>query len=160
MAVVFARNRNDMFKNILFVCVGNICRSPAAEYWARAQLEKTGVNHLNIFSAGLDAMVGNSIAPEMKTLLDQHHVDASAHQAQQLTEKHVHQSDIIFVMETWQKKELLVAFPSGRGKIFCLGQPHNEEVVDPYHKGEVVFENVFNTIQKNWSAWQKKLWRE
>jgi len=149
-----------MFKNILFVCVGNICRSPAAEYWARAQLQKSGIDHLNIFSAGLDAMVGYSIAPEMKTLLDQYQIDASAHQAQQLTAEHVNQSEIIFVMETWQKKELLIAFPGGRGKIFCLGQLHDEEVIDPYYKGKIVFESVFKIIQKNWSAWQEKLWRK
>ncbi|EKD44962.1 MAG: Phosphotyrosine protein phosphatase [uncultured bacterium] len=147
-----------MFKKILFVCVGNICRSPTAEYWARAQLEKAGITDLYIYSAGLSAMVGSSIHKEMKLLLDQENIDASEHIAQQVTAKHVNDAEIIFVMEDWHKKELSVAFPSGRGKIFCLGQWKDEIVVDPYRKEKVVYQEVFDVIKQNWELWQKKLW--
>ena len=62
-------------------------------------------------------------------------------------------------METWQKKELLIAFPSSHGKIFCLGKWRDEEIIDPYRQGAEIFEQVFESIKNNWDAWQKKLWK-
>lgn len=147
-----------MFKKILFVCVGNICRSPAAEYWARAQFQKKNLTDIEISSAGLHAMVSKPIAPEMKLILDHLEVDASPHQAKQVDEKCVANSEIIFVMENWQKQELSFAFPSSRGKIFSLGKWNDEEIEDPYRKDQVAFDHTFGVIQKNWELWQKKLW--
>lgn len=147
-----------MFKKIVFVCVGNICRSPAAEYWARDQLHKAGFQDIQVSSAGLGAMRSSPIAPEMKTILDRYQIDSSAHIARQIEKNIVNDADIIFTMETWQKEELSVAFSSCRGKIFCLGKWTNEEVIDPYRKENAVFNSVFESIKKNWEIWQNKLW--
>lgn len=148
-----------MFKKILFVCVGNICRSPAAEYWAREALKKAGFNDIDVSSAGLGAMRSSPIAPEMQEILNRYKIDSSAHIARQIEKNIVNDADIIFTMETWQKDELSFAFSNCRGKIFCLGKWTNEEVVDPYRKDKIVFESVFESIMKNWEIWQSKLWR-
>lgn len=147
-----------MFKNILFVCVGNICRSPTAEYWARSELMKAGKTDIHLSSAGLSAMKNHPIEPAAQAILTQQGVDASAHIARQIDKNIVQSADIIFVMELWQKKELSVVFPGSHGKIFALGQWRNEEVIDPYRKGEAVFETVFELIKDNWTMWQHKLW--
>lgn len=148
-----------MFKNILFICVGNICRSPLAEYWARSELQKLGLADIHVSSAGLQAMRLAPIAPESQAILDRFQIDASKHFARQVEECHVMHADIIFTMETWQKKELSIAFPNGHGKIFCLGKWQDEEIIDPYHQGAEKFETVFELIKNNWDVWQSKLWK-
>lgn len=147
-----------MFKNILFVCVGNICRSPVAEYWARAALQKKGFQDTNVSSAGLEAMVSWPIASEMKLILDRFQIDASKHVARQMNPEIAAHADIIFTMETWQREELFSALPSIRGKTFCLGKWLDQEITDPYHQPQSVFETVFESISKNWEIWQNKLW--
>ena len=148
----------QMFKKILFVCVGNICRSPAAEYWAREQLKKKGFTEIQVSSAGIHAMQSDPIAPEMQIILNQFQIDASKHVAKQIDANDVTSAEIIFTMETWQKEKLSFAFPNGRGKIFTLGKWQDEEIIDPYRKEQPVFETVFESIKENWGMWQNKLW--
>jgi len=148
-----------MFKNILFVCVGNICRSPAAEYWAKAQLKNAGLTDIQVFSAGLRAVQTAGIEQNMQVILNQYHIDASQHSAKQIDANDVSRAEIIFTMETWQKEELSFAFPNGRGKIFTLGKWRDEEIGDPYRQEQVVFENIFELIKENWGIWQNKLWK-
>lgn len=147
-----------MFKNIMFVCVGNICRSPAAEYWAKDQLIKAGMNDCTVFSAGLQAVQSAPIASEMQLILNRFHIDASPHHAKQIDKHDVNRAEIIFTMESWQRDELSFAFPNSRGKIFTLGKWGNEEIIDPYRKDQSVFETVFESIKENWGKWQSKLW--
>src|SRR3990167_3315645 len=147
-----------MFKNILFVCVGNICRSPLAEYWARAELQKSGLTDIYVFSAGLQAMQSAKIAEKSQSILNQFGIDAGQHVAEQIKESHMLRADIVFTMETWQKTELLTTFPNSRGKIFTLGKWNDEEIIDPYRQEQIVFDSVFELIKKNWNAWQRKLW--
>ena len=147
-----------MFKNILFVCVGNICRSPTAEYWAKNELQKAGVTDVCVASAGLHAMKLSPIAPEAKLILDRYDVDTSEHRAKQIENKEVTSAEMILTMENWQVEKLLLAFPQCRGKIFCLGKWSNEEISDPYRKDQRFFEEMFEAIRKHWSVWQRKLW--
>lgn len=148
-----------MFKNILFVCVGNICRSPTAEYWARHELQKMGMWECNISSAGIGALEHSSIAPEAKIILDRYKIDTSAHRAKQIRNKDVAGAEIILTMEDWQTEKLSLAFPHGRGKIFCLGKWAGVEIGDPYRKDQNFFEKTFDAIKDNWTEWQIRLWK-
>lgn len=147
-----------MFKNILFICVGNICRSPTAEYWARDQLQNKGLSNIQISSAGIHAMVDHLIAKEAMTILNQLNIDASQHRARQVDKKIIDAAEIIFTMENWQKNELSFAFQESRGKIFTLGKWTNEDITDPYRQEQIVFERVFELIKESWGLWQSKLW--
>lgn len=111
-----------MFKNILFVCVGNICRSPTAEYWAKHELDKLSKQGYQISSAGLGALEHSPIAPEAKLILDRYDIDSSAHRAKQIGNNDVASAEIILTMENWQTEKLLLAFPQCRGKIFSFGK--------------------------------------
>ncbi len=147
-----------MFRNILFVCVGNICRSPTAEYWARAQLQKRGLTNITISSAGVHAVCGAPIASTAKKILDRFDIDSSTHIARQINQTIILNAEIIFVMEKWQHERLVIDFPSCRGKMFSLGKWSNEEILDPYQRDQIVFESVFEMIKKNWDLWQANLW--
>lgn len=147
-----------MFKNILFVCVGNICRSPTAEYLAKnifQQFDKS----VTVKSAGLAAVVGAPIVENAKIILDQHKIDSSAHRAQQLSADLIRESDIIFTMEEWQINEVSFSFSAAHGKIFSLGKWRNEEISDPYRKSFEIFEKTFSLIELNWALWLQKLWK-
>ena len=149
------------FNRILFVCVGNICRSPMAEYWGRYQLQLVNKENkeIQIESAGLYALQNEPIAPEVKEILARYHIDTTSHYGKQINEELVIRADIIFTMEEWQKQELSLAFPSSHGKIFRIGKWRDEEIADPYRENQEVFENTFQLIRTNWDVWQNKLWR-
>ena len=72
-----------MFNNILFVCIGNICRSPSAEYLLKHKTaHRPG---LTIHSAGLGALVDQGIDATAGELLTANGIDASEHVARKLT---------------------------------------------------------------------------
>ncbi|MDP1574199.1 MAG: low molecular weight protein-tyrosine-phosphatase [Coxiellaceae bacterium] len=148
-----------MFNKILFVCVGNICRSPMAEYWAKDQLQKAGIENVQISSAGLRAMVGVPAVEETAQIMSRFDIDVALHRAQQITKANLIASDIIFVMESWQIKESLFVFPGAHGKIFTLGKWCDEEIRDPYRQGLEAFELTFESIKENWALWQNQLWQ-
>jgi protein-tyrosine phosphatase len=86
-----------MFNNILMVCIGNICRSPPAEYLLKHKLaHKSG---LIIHSAGLGALVAKPIDSNTGELLLANGVDASTHIARQVTGEMLLKADLILVME-------------------------------------------------------------
>ena len=147
-----------MFDRLLFICVGNICRSPMAEYWSKYQLQSF-VPSVIVKSAGLGALKNFPVAPEVKLILDRYHIDTSMHRSQKINAVLVGEADIIFVMETWQARELSLAFPSVRGKIFLFGKWLKEEIQDPYRKEQLIFEQTFELIKLNWNEWQKRLWK-
>lgn len=142
-----------MFKNILIVCVGNICRSPMAEY----QLKKT-LPHLNIFSAGIDAVVGKTAEKTAMRLMKEKNIDMSNHCAQQLNRLLVSRADIILVMEQSHINIIHNNYPSARGKVFLLGKwIKNKQIADPYKRNEQAFKTSLQLIEASVSGWQKIL---
>ena len=71
---------------ILFVCHGNICRSPLAEYIMKDMVAKAGLSHeFEIASAATSTEeLGNPVYPPIKKLLTQHGIDCSGKTARQL----------------------------------------------------------------------------
>jgi protein-tyrosine phosphatase len=97
-----------MFNNILIVCVGNICRSPMAEYLLQQMIKKHGMD-IRVSSAGLGALVGQGVDEHAIDIMREHGVDGAAHRARQLDNDMVKQSELILVMEHWQKNECEVS---------------------------------------------------
>ncbi|WP_257264324.1 low molecular weight protein-tyrosine-phosphatase [Endozoicomonas sp. ONNA2] len=146
-----------MFNTILVVCVGNICRSPTAEYMFRKQLNCLGKN-INVQSAGLGAPVGKPAAEPATQLAAQHGIDLSPHIARQLTAEMIHEHDLILVMEENHIKECESITPAARGKTHLLGRWNNGiEIPDPYRKGDIAYELAFDLIQTSVNQWVYKL---
>ena len=73
--------------SILFVCLGNICRSPMAEYYMKALVEKEGLDwafHIKSAATSREEE-GNGIYPPARRELQKHGITCSAHRARQLT---------------------------------------------------------------------------
>lgn len=143
-----------MFNRILFVCVGNICRSPTAEYLMRSEV---GVQ-LDISSAGLSALVGHPMDENAKELVTSAGIDASTHRARQVTAEIVKDSDMILVMEPGHESALLELAPFARGRVFLLGKWSDDRPIpDPYRHSSEYFTHVYQMIRQDVAHWSNFL---
>lgn len=140
-----------MFNRILFVCIGNICRSPTAEYLLRAKLKQADIE---VGSAGLGAVVGEPMDPAALDLLSKHGIDGSAHRGRQLTADLLRQSDLILAMEKAHIASIVRATPEVSGKVFLLGKWQSAtDIHDPYHQPRSAFVHAYRLIDKGVSGW-------
>ncbi|MBN1288813.1 MAG: hypothetical protein JXA49_04160 [Actinobacteria bacterium] len=90
---------------ILFVCTGNICRSPMAEGISRLKIESVeeSIRPAILFeSAGISAMDGDPATPQAVSTLEELGIDISDHSSRELTHKILNMQDAVFVMEQSQ----------------------------------------------------------
>ncbi len=89
-------------KKILFVCHGNICRSPMAEYVMKAMVAEAGrSDEFEIASAATSTEeIGNGVYPPVRRLLEADGIDCSAHHARQMTLADYRHYDLIVAMDT------------------------------------------------------------
>lgn len=146
-----------MFKHILIVCVGNICRSPTAQQLLGAALAPAGVI---VSSAGLAALRDHPLEPLAGQVLQEHGYAPQAHKARQLSVEAVSASDLILVMEQRHIDGVLNLAPEARGKVFLLGKwQHDREISDPYRQGKPAFVHTYALIEQAAQAWAQRLAR-
>ena len=133
-------------KKVLFVCTGNICRSPTAEGVLRRLAKDAGVD-LHVESAGThDYHVGN--APDART---QKHAsgrgyDLSAQRARQVRKRDFEEFDLIVAMDRGHLEILQDNCPpQHQGKLRMLVRGH--DVPDPYYGGAEGFEQVLDMVE-------------
>lgn len=121
-------------KRILFVCHGNICRSPMAEYAFRNLVRKAGLeNDFACASAATSTEeIGNGVYPPVARLLHEAGIDCSQHRARQMTRADYGRYDYVVAMDRYNLRniERLVGADT-QGKIRLL-LPH-AEVADPWY---------------------------
>lgn len=144
-----------MFKRILIVCVGNICRSPTAECLLKHHLADKGYT---IASAGIHALVGKAMDDTAHNMLAQENLSFTEHTAQQLNAQLIAQFDIILVMEKGHLEAVYSVNPAARGRTFLLGKwLNNQEIPDPYRHSQTQYQLVFDLIKQACNAWLKHL---
>jgi len=132
-----------VIRNVLFVCVGNICRSPMAEGLFRQALPGR-----EVCSAGIHAMTGSPADPTAVRLMREHGVDIGGHRAQQLARWMIGEMDLILTMDAEQKNFIERKFPEARGRIWRLGEYGNYDIPDPYRQGEAAFRHAYQLISQ------------
>ena len=130
--------RPTPIRSVLFVCHGNIIRSPMAAALLTKHLGAVNGNAVSVSSAGVHAKPGrqaDSRALDAATAFD---VSLSDHRAQPLTAELIEETDLILVMDRVNEAELVGAYPHAIDKVFLLrsyvggGTRTAAEVADPY----------------------------
>ena len=142
---------SNVFKRILVVCVGNVCRSPTAEYLLRHHLSAGGAS---IESAGLGALVDKPMDATALQVLGEHGVDGSAHRARQLTSGMLRDADLVLAMEREHVNRMSRMAPEASGKIMLLDRwVQGRDVADPYRQSREAFEHVYDVIAEAVGTW-------
>lgn len=146
-----------MFNRILVVCVGNICRSPTAEFMLKAALPQK-----HISSAGLGALVGHDMDLQARAVAEQRGLACPKHVARQLTRELCHDAELILVMEQRHREGVTQLCPEARGKVFLLGQTktathESADIADPYRQSDAVFEATYEHLHRACLAWAQRL---
>ncbi|NMM28209.1 MAG: low molecular weight phosphotyrosine protein phosphatase [Glaciimonas sp.] len=132
-----------MINNILFICVGNICRSPMAE-----GLFKQALPEKQVFSAGINAPIGQPADPLSVQLMAERGIDISEHRARKLASWMVYEADVIVTMDRCQMDFLEITYPRFKNKVCRLGELGNYDVPDPYLQGLTAFRQTCSLIDK------------
>ncbi len=146
-----------MFQRILVVCIGNICRSPTAEFLLRERLHHQSdlpQPVVQVASAGLSAMVGHPMEATAAQVMREHGVEGASHRARQLTPAMLHASDLVLVMEKSHAAAIARMAPEASGKVFLLGKWQDDlRVPDPYGQQREEFDHAYELIERSVAAW-------
>lgn len=139
-------------QNILVVCIGNICRSPMAEYFLKQEFPQ-----LHVESAGISGLIGHNADDKAILCMQRHGIDMQTHVAKKLNAELIKKSDLILVMSQNQQKHIEQTWPFSKGKTFRLGHWQGKNVPDPYQHEQAVFDDTCQLIQNCISDWKKHI---
>lgn len=144
-------------KKVLFVCLGNICRSPMAE----AMLRDLACDTLVVDSAATSRyQIGNEPHHGTKEVLNSLGINTEGMFARQISEKDFHEFDYIIGMDAQNILDLKSIAPSGsKAQIrLCMDSVPGLEgidVPDPYYTGD--FEETKNLLSQATKQWYKRI---
>ena len=141
--------------NILFVCHGNICRSPMAEFILKELARQAGMEErFYIASAATSCEeLGNPLYPPARQTLAAHGIPCSSHAARQITKEDYAAFDLIIGMDEQNRKNLLRFFdgdPEGKISLHLDHTPPPGPVADPWYPGD--FEVAWRDISRGCRA--------
>jgi protein-tyrosine phosphatase len=126
---------------IVFVCTGNLCRSPMAEALLKHELRQRGCADVEVASTGTWAHDGSPAMPETISLLDKEGIDLKAHRSRSLIVDELRAADLIIAMTSVHLRELELTAPDVMAKTRLLKELTEievEEVSEGAHPEERV----------------------
>lgn len=141
---------------VLFICMGNICRSPLAEGHFRHLVEQEGLaDRFEIDSAGTGPWhVGEAPDARMRSTARRRGLDLNALRARQVQRRDLYDYDHVFVMDKTNLHDTLSLDPDGdhgtRVRLYREFDPEPEsyQVPDPYSGGRTGFETVYDIVDR------------
>lgn len=140
--------------SVLFVCLGNICRSPSAEGVFRQAVRSAGLAaHIHIDSCGTgDWHVGKAPDARAQDKARQRGIDISGLRARQFDANDLQRFDFILVMDRQNLSDIRDIWRRNGGTepelFLSYGNSSHDEVPDPYYGGDEGFEAVLDLIEE------------
>jgi protein-tyrosine-phosphatase len=105
---------------VLFVCTGNICRSPMAAEYFRARAAQSGLSHIVVGSAGTAGLLEAAASPEAIKVMGELGVDLTGHRSSKLTVYDLQTSDYVLAMTRNQLEYIARHYPDGTDERLLL----------------------------------------
>ncbi len=105
---------------ILFVCTGNMCRSPLAERLTASWLDRAGTTAIDVASAGTHAVVGAQMSADTEIVLRRLGGDAAGFTARQLTRQLIDDADLILTAARAHREIVVGLSPAAAPRTFTL----------------------------------------
>ena len=138
-------------KKILFVCTGNVCRSPMAEGLLRHMLR--GRNDIQVASAGLGALEGVGATGAAIEVMAELGIDISSHVSQSLGSELVRQADFILTMTRQHYDAIQALHPAAAEKAFLVREfeelraEENKDIADPIGQSIEVYRRTRDQVR-------------
>jgi len=119
---------------VLFICTGNVCRSPIAAGLVRQRLAQEGLNNHQVASAGVWALDGRPASEHAVAVMAERGIDISDHIARTVTADDMAEADLILVMSRDHAQVLRNTWPQYDWKVHRLSEMagKRQDVEDPY----------------------------
>jgi len=141
-------SQSRRLRSVLFVCFGNIMRSPMCEALmlreCAARMDAPTIN-----SAGLNAIPGKSAHPWAIEAAKELGISLESHRARLLTRTMVDEASLIFTMDYHNQVQILSRYPEAHQKTFLLSayaENSRSEIADPYYSDQEGTRRCFQTL--------------
>lgn len=145
---------------ILFICHGNICRSPMAEFVMKDIVNKAGMaDKFHIASCATSTEeIGNPVHYGTKRKLAEVGISCEGKRAVQLTKKDYDEYDMLIAMDEMNIRNIMRIIksdPKNKVSLLLAHSDENRSIADPWYTGN--FDNTYNDILKGCTALLEEL---
>ena len=148
--------------SILFVCTGNICRSPMASVLFNSKIgSRADQQGWDVRSAGTRAVNGAPASINAREVMKAWGLDLSLHLSRPVSDDLIRSSDLVLTMERDHKEELQEKFPDLAGRIYMLSEMIGleQDIADPIGGPLDAYELTARELDRTINSGLKKILR-
>ncbi|MNP05546.1 Low molecular weight protein-tyrosine-phosphatase YwlE [compost metagenome] len=142
-------------KKIMFVCTGNICRSPMAHHYMQKRVLELGKeDEYLISSCGINAANGQSPSVNSVEVMKNYGVSLENHKSTFISDSLISEYDLIITLTKYHKNIVVSTYPELNGKVYTLKEYADPgadyiDIDDPWGLDKTVYEDCAKEIVEN-----------